>query len=161
MGIPISEEDVKAASCGGTLYKQHIMKTLLEMGWVDSTRGSLFEKMFGKNGIAKYTDNYLPAEKAISIVTEAGGLPVLAHPYRYDTVDLIPKLVESGLGGIEIWHVSTVTENIFTLMIAAEKYGLFMTGGSDYHGSNLRVPQRLYTLKFPEDNPVLAPLFAK
>jgi predicted metal-dependent phosphoesterase TrpH len=160
MGIPIAEEDVKAASLGGTLYKQHIMRILVEMGWSGSLRGEIYDKLFGRNGVAKYTDSYITAEKAIALVQEAGGLAVLAHPYRYDTLDQIPKLVDSGLNGIEVWHDSTEPKNVGILMAIAQKHGLFVTGGSDYHGSNNKIPRKLDRLLLPEDNPVLAPMWA-
>ena len=60
---------------------------------------------------------------------------MLAHPYVYDSVDLMKELVTEGmLDGIEVWHPSNDEERVNTLKTFAEENGLVMTGGTDFHG---------------------------
>ena len=69
------------------------------------------------------------------LIRSAGGVAVLAHPYVYDSTDLMEDLAAEGmLDGIEVWHPSNDEERINTLKAFAEKNGLVMTGGTDFHG---------------------------
>jgi 3',5'-nucleoside bisphosphate phosphatase len=66
-----------------------------------------------------------------------GRCPVWAHPYlfRGGTVEtVLPKLVEAGLMGVEVYHPSHSPSDIRRLEEFCQRYGLIMTGGSDYHG---------------------------
>ncbi len=59
---------------------------------------------------------------------------MLAHPGQQNNFALLPKLVEAGLKGIEYNHPSHHEEHRRKVREEAEKFGLFMTGGSDFHG---------------------------
>ena len=71
----------------------------------------------------------------------AGGIPVLAHPFLYkfsneDTKHLIHDLKEEGLAGIEVYHSSHHIGQITKLRQWQKEYDLLATGGSDFHGTN-------------------------
>jgi predicted metal-dependent phosphoesterase TrpH len=76
----------------------------------------------------------MPAKDAVRLVRDSGGLPVLAHPFQYDSLDLVPFLASQGLRGIECWHHSTTAEGEEAVKKMAAEYGLFLTPGSDFHG---------------------------
>ena len=63
-----------------------------------------------------------------------GGIPVLAHPGQQQNFSVIPDLVCEGLWGIEKNHPSNSREDRKNIQELAQRYGLFCTGGSDYHG---------------------------
>jgi len=78
------------------------------------------------------------------IIARARGVPVLAHPEpigaaaefgpSLDWEALLPELVRAGLRGLEAYYTgypATVTERLLAL---ARRFGLIVTGGSDYHG---------------------------
>jgi len=67
-------------------------------------------------------------------VKNAGGLAVLAHPGQQKNFYLIPELVKTGLDGLEINHHTHTEQDILAIRGYANQYGLFLTGGSDYHG---------------------------
>ena len=82
----------------------------------------------------------LTAAEAITLIHEAGGLAVIAHPGLYHRDEVIPPLVDAGLDGIECFytrHSTSMTENYLML---AEEHGLLVTGGSDCHGDNKGKP---------------------
>ncbi|MDR2655251.1 MAG: PHP domain-containing protein [Oscillospiraceae bacterium] len=134
MGYPIDADDVLQYTESGVIYKQHIMRALMDRGFTLSVYGELYNRLFIKDGGERYKSSYMSAFEAIELVLQAGGLPVLAHPYIYDSMGLLPALVKSGLRGIECFHPSQNAERIKTVIEAAGKYGLFLTGGSDFHG---------------------------
>ena len=82
-------------------------------------------------------DKKLPIEELLSIIKEAKGIPVLAHPQTIITDDmdkLISELKQLGLMGLEVYHSSHTKETIETLKKLVNKYDLLYSAGSDYHG---------------------------
>ncbi len=78
-----------------------------------------------------------PAE-VVSLVVRAGGIAALAHPGHLDRDDAFPGMVDAGLGAMEAFHPShdgAATDHYLAL---ARRYGLSVTGGSDYHGEGIR-----------------------
>lgn len=78
---------------------------------------------------------------AFSLIKKAGGVPVLAHSGRelrrlgvdfYEK--MIKEFVQTGLQGLEVYHPKHTQEEINIIRNIAKKYGLFITGGSDWHG---------------------------
>ena len=159
LGIPITYEEVVAISGGGQIGRPHFAKLLLQKGIV-KTFDEAFER-FLKKGAPAYVekDKIFPRE-CLEIILEAGGIPVLAHPFTLhlenDALEaFVKQLKDWGLRGIEAYYTEhTPAQTAFYLKLA-EKYGLCVTGGSDFHGKNkpeiklglgygnLRVPYRL------------------
>jgi hypothetical protein len=77
---------------------------------------------------------YMNAEEAVRLIRDCGGLAILAHPFQYDTMGFLPWLVELGLSGIEYKHPTQSPERQRVVQKAVRRYGLFLTGGSDFHG---------------------------
>lgn len=88
---------------------------------------------------------YIRPETAIEGILGAGGIPVLAHPCYGSGDELIlgdemdrrlKKLMGFGLQGMEAFY-SGFSDKLRQEMLAfAERYGLYVTAGSDYHGKN-------------------------
>ena len=139
-GIPITLEEVEAvATVGATLGRPHIADALVASGYV-SSRNEAFEGFLG-NGSPYYVAHYAPGPvRAIQLVREAGGVPVMAHPFantRGYTVDedVIEELASAGLAGLEAWHRDHVPGERQHAERLAARLGLFVTGSSDYHGT--------------------------
>lgn len=88
------------------------------------------------------SDDWLPdVTEATDIIISAGGVPVLAHPGRLDerVADLdgfMRRISDAGVRGIEAVcpkHDKNRTHYWFGV---ADRYGLFVTAGSDWHGPN-------------------------
>lgn len=130
--------DVAAAlalGCASTaLYKQHIMAALTDEPYVSAAYRALYRSLFKNGGICDRDIAYVDARDAVTAIVEDGGLAVLAHPGQLDSYDMVPALVECGLGGIERFHPDHTPIDHARCAHAAERYGLACTGGSDYHG---------------------------
>jgi len=134
-GYPIFPDDVmEYASLDGTVYRQHIMHALVDRGYSPAIYGPLYTKLFGKGGLAVVSALYMDAEAAVHLIRDCGGIAVLAHPFQYDSMDYIEHLVELGLEGIEYHHHTQTSERQEAVIEAGRKHGLFLTGGSDFHG---------------------------
>ncbi len=142
-GDPITEE---------TLQKKKIFELMARKGYVESwSEGKLF--------VNRTPDFVIKREKpdAVTVIKkihELGGRVIMAHPYLVsDTVDYhgtemtraeyIDLLIEAGLDGIEVCYTydktsygGTMTKDEIIAEVK-ERYknsGLFLSGGSDYHG---------------------------
>ncbi|MCX8118013.1 MAG: PHP domain-containing protein [Desulfobacterota bacterium] len=139
LGIRITYEEVIKASGGGQVGRPHFAQVLLEKGYVKSFQEA-FDR-FLKKGAPAYVDKerFTPPE-AIRFIIEAKGVAVLAHPNTLglnghaELEGLILNLVRAGLKGIEVYYPEHSPEEILRYKGLAEKYGLVMTGGTDYHG---------------------------
>ena len=90
--------------------------------------------------------------EAVARVRAAGGIASLAHPVRVkgDVPALMPELCASGLNAIEAYHSDHTPEDTELYLELARRYGLHVTGGSDYHGA-IKPNVRLGSLHVPDD----------
>lgn len=131
MGMPLEWERVQQIAAGGAIGRPHIARALLEKGYVSSI-GEAFDLYIGRNGPAYVERFKLSPAEAVQVILSARGLPVLAHPLQVSY--LVPDLVKQGLLGLEAYYTGYTTEETRFLLDLAAKYGLLVTGGSDFHG---------------------------
>jgi predicted metal-dependent phosphoesterase TrpH len=132
-GYDINTEELRVAD-GKYIYKQHIMEYLLRRGKVSEMFGDFYYSVFKNNGICDFDIQYISPIEALNTIKEAGGLAVLAHSGQQQNFCLIPELSKNGLDGLEVNHHSNSESDKIIIRRYAEKYGLFLTGGSDFHG---------------------------
>ena len=132
-GYDIDTDKLKKAD-GKYLYKQHIMDWLVTTGQAPDMFGEFYQRIFKNSGICDFDIKYIDAIEAVKAIKEAGGLAVLAHPGQQQNYRLIAELVEAGLDGIELNHHTHSVRDRDIVREFASRFGLFMTGGSDYHG---------------------------
>ena len=118
-----------------TIYKQHIMDNLTDATYTSPTYKELYRSLFKGNGVASGDIEYIDVFEAVQAIVADGGIAVVAHPGQLDSYELIPELVEVGLGGIERNHLDHTAKDYQKVEVLAKKYGLIMTGGTDFHGS--------------------------
>lgn len=78
-------------------------------------------------------------KEVINIIHQAGGKAFLAHPFEYRVHNILKFIddlrKEAELDGIECYHPSSANNNKKDILVEyARKNGLFISGGSDYHG---------------------------
>lgn len=120
---------------GHVIYKQHLMEYLVATEQVEEMFGTFYHETFKNGGYCDFDIEYLDAAAAVRVITEAGGLAVLAHPGQQQNLELVPELVGYGLKGIELEHRKNTEADKEAIRQMAVQYGLFLTGGSDYHGT--------------------------
>jgi 3',5'-nucleoside bisphosphate phosphatase len=133
LGLNISEERVKEISGEGAIGRPHIAQALEEKGYVTDIKEA-FERYIGQGGPAYVSRYKLTPEEGIKLIRQAHGVAVLAHPGLIGRDDVIPSLINSGLLGIEVKHSKHSQEDEQRYSEFAQKYGMLITGGSDYHG---------------------------
>lgn len=130
---------------GATVGRPHIADALVARGHVPN-RSAAFESILHPRS-GYFEPHYAPDPlTAVKLVRAAGGVPVLAHPGTRGRDAVVPDqelelLVDAGLFGLEIHHKENTESGRERLYELAEKYGLVVTGSSDYHGEGK--PNRL------------------
>ena len=138
-GLPVSYEEMHRRF-GAVIGRPHFAEVLVELGLAKDVRDA-FDRYVEKGQKYYLPRNFLSIERSIEIIREAGGIPVLTHPFQYKLDEaglreLIEHCMESGLKGIECRYSGYSTEQSKYLSRLAEEYGLIKTGGSDFHGEN-------------------------
>lgn len=83
------------------------------------------------------------AQKVISLLKNAGGIVSLAHPSSLHLGDeeldqRIAQYVDYGLDSIEVYHPKNKNQQRRYYLELAKKYGLLVSGGTDYHGLEIK-----------------------
>jgi len=91
-----------------------------------------------KTFLPEYEDYEMNVFKAINLIREAGGVPVLAHPQKIKFTEeqlfyFIKKAKNKGLMGIEVFYSEFDESIIFYNESLAEYFGLLKSVGSDFH----------------------------
>jgi 3',5'-nucleoside bisphosphate phosphatase len=154
LGLDIQINTVLRIAHGAPVGRPHIAEALLSEELIDSYSEAFM--YIGSNGPAYEPTYKVKPEEAIDLILKSGGIPVLAHPGILDRDELILELKEYGLLGVEAIHPLHPPEKQIYYEKIANKYGLLITGGSDWHGkgrsssfkkllNSRRVPQKTIT----------------
>ncbi len=131
-GVNITDEDVFARA-PNTVSRAHVADTLCTKGYAHSRQAAF--RQFLVEGQAGYVPSIgVTAKEAIGHIKQAGGLAVIAHPGMVTEVWDFPAWVEAGLDGIEVYYPAHSFAMRQELLRLADKYGLFASAGSDFHG---------------------------
>jgi len=139
LGMPISYQEARISCKSLYLNRNNIAKEIIR-----SRPDITFDRAVKMAFVEDSEDWFLTPFQAIELIKESGGVPILAHPGKIiesllvgndKERPIIEELIESGLSGIEVFYPSHTKEEIASLVSVAQKYGLLITGGTDYHGS--------------------------
>ena len=138
-GFDISLAQLREEYPDSVLGRPHFCEHLMRKGYISSVKEG-FEKYLGEGKPYYLPKRRISIAKAVETIVAAGGVPVLAHPmqYRYPEPKLI-ELIETakalGVRALEAYYSEFSAEQTVWLLRAAEKYGMGVSGGSDYHGT--------------------------
>lgn len=144
LGVPIDPQRVKEIAGTAPAGLKHLIEAMIEKGYVSSFM----------EGFTKYVGPGSPAfvgggdkttsVEAVSLISKANGLPVLAHPFglplpghRFAAKDLEGTIIElkaAGMVGIEAYRTHHSDDQTAELVNLAEKHDLILSGGTDYRG---------------------------
>ena len=140
-GFVFPEDEVQRLLALDNPGKPHIGNLMVKYGYARSKEQAISEYL----DQAKFPGGYIRPEEAIRGILQGGGIPVLAHPPYGSGNELImddemerrlQRLISFGLRGLECFY-SGFTPKLCAMMLAlAERYALYVTAGSDYHGKN-------------------------
>lgn len=138
-GCPVSYEDLEAAFPDTVITRAHFAQYLLDRGMISSI-DEAFRKLIGDDCPCFVPREKITPHDAVRFLLRFGGVPILAHPLQYKMSEteldaLVASLTGLGLDGIEVYYSTHRQADTANLSRIAEKYGLLLSGGSDFHGT--------------------------
>ena len=140
-GFSFPEEDLRRLFELDNPGKPHIANLMVRLGYAENKDQAIREYI---NRI-RFRNEYFRPEQAIGAILGGGGIPVLAHPSYGDGDQLVlgeemdarlRRLMGFGLQGVEAFYSGFTPRLCREMLSFAERYGLYVTAGSDYHGQN-------------------------
>jgi len=157
LGFKITLEEAESRGRGMT-GRPHFAQLMVEKGYVASLRQAFDEYL--DESAKGYVHRIEPQfAEGVARIREAGGIASLAHPVRVraDIPTILPELCDAGLNALEAYHSDHTGRDTQQYLKLAARYGLMVTGGSDFHGAvkpgvllgtgfngNLRIPTDLF-----------------
>ena len=143
-GFEFPEEEIEKLLALDNPGKPHIGNLMVKYGYAES-RGDAIDRILNRQS---FREKHLRPEQAIRGILDAGGIPVLAHPFYGSGDELVmgeemeerlTRLKGYGLCGIEAYYSGFSPKLIRAALELSERYSLLVTAGSDYHGANKQI----------------------
>ena len=138
-GIDITLHDLGGDDPASVIGRPHFAAALVERGYA-SDMGDAFRRFLDRGQVYYRKRAYIPLRQGLEVIRDAGGKPVMAHPlqYRFDEPELLAlvrTLTDGGIVGMECLYSQYEPAQSDYLTGLAERFGLCVTGGSDFHGT--------------------------
>lgn len=149
--IQLTVEDVQSFSRpGGTIGRPHVAKAIVQRGGAANI-SEAFRKYLVPSAPTYHRRTTVTPHEAVEAIYESGGIAVIAHPGDMEIIEeLATDLMNYGLRGIEAYHRSHSSVEIEFHCSLAERLGLIVTGGTDFHGTVDVYPMSLSRLHLPD-----------
>ncbi len=134
LGLPLDAQEILDHAPDSSVGRPHLAQAMVERGYV-ATVQEAFDRYLTPGKLAHVERAMIPATEVIVAIKQAGGVPSLAHPGVYGRDDVILRLREQGLMGLEVHHPDHDTDAVFHYERMRLRYGMLAVGGSDYHGT--------------------------
>ena len=143
--IDLTREELDWLYSRNSVVKTHFANILVSRGLAEDNVSAMTKYLDGcKTGNTRFDGG-----EAITTLKNAGAKVVWAHPLggegeKHDTEEeFLPKLeimIKAGIQGLECYYSRYSMKEISFLRDCANKHNLYITGGSDWHGTNKTVP---------------------
>lgn len=135
-GVPVDLERLLAETPPDrSVGRPALAQALVAAGHVRSTREA-FDTWIGEGAPAWVRRDGPSVREVVGVLHDAGGLAAVAHPVLYDRDDEIARWREDGLDAIEVYHSEHGDAEVARYRLIADRLGMLVTGGSDFHGDH-------------------------
>jgi hypothetical protein len=151
LGIKINPQQLFEFAGRGSVGRMHVARILKEEGFVNYLQEA-FDLYLAYGKPAYVPKLRLSSREAINLISQIGGISVIAHPlYGGNSEEIIQKLKSFGLDGIEVYYTNHTPEDVERFQNWAKVFGLLTTGGSDCHGGTIDEEILIGNQKIPYD----------
>jgi predicted metal-dependent phosphoesterase TrpH len=140
LNVPIDVDALVASArnrSGKALARPQIAEQLVIAGHVSSI-AEAFDRYLDERAPAYVPHEGITPAEVVELVSVSGGVASLAHPGQLKKDDVIAEMVDAGLPCIEAYHSSHDAQTQAHYLELARRFGLAVTGGSDFHGHGTR-----------------------
>ena len=144
-GFRFPREEIEKLETLNNPGKPHLGNLMVRFGYAESKEKAIRDYI----NKLRFRTGYNHPKDAIAAILGAGGIPVLAHPSYGSGEQLVlgeemearlRRLIDFGLQGVEAFYSGFSPKLQREMLAFAEQFGLYVTAGSDYHGTNKLVP---------------------
>ncbi len=152
-GIRFGYDDIKElVNANHNLGRPDLAKLCVKYGYATSSQDAFDKYLIDAYNKTRQTSKGLQYQECLELIKNSGGIPVLAHPKSLELSEkefliLLKEMISCGLKGIEVYHSSHSKEEMNYYLKIANKYGLLISGGSDFHGKTVKPDIELGTGK--------------
>lgn len=133
-----------------TIGRPHVAKAIVAKGGAVNI-SQAFSKYLNPKADTYVRRKTVTPHDAAEAIYESGGIAVIAHPGDMEMIEeLAEDMMNYGLRGLEAYHRSHSPALIEFHCTLAEKLGLIVTGGTDFHGTVDAYPKALERLYMPD-----------
>ena len=142
--IVFSEKEIKEIiNRKGNIGRPLVARLLVKYGYADSVEDAFQKYLNPAYNKTRKTNKGINYEECIRLIKGANGISVLAHPNQLllndnELENTLKKLISCGLDGIEVYHSGHSKEEVEKYLYLADKYNLLISGGSDFHGVDVK-----------------------
>lgn len=133
-GMPLKKEEILFET---TMGRPHIAKALIKKGYVASLQEA-FNRYIGDRKPCHVRGEPIEVKETIETIHAAGGFAVIAHPHLIKDAGIVANLLEMDFDGIECYYAFMSDDKNRDWKKKAEKRGWLVTGGSDFHGEDIK-----------------------
>ncbi|MCQ2738869.1 MAG: PHP domain-containing protein [bacterium] len=139
--IDLTQNEIDWLYSRESVVKTHIANVLVNRGLAQDNLSAMKKYLDG----CKTEKTRFSIDEAIDAIITSGGIPVFAHPLggegekHYTPNEFMPilsKMINYGIKGLECYYSRYTAEEATFLVECANRFNLFISGGSDYHGFN-------------------------
>jgi predicted metal-dependent phosphoesterase TrpH len=162
-GIPGVYAAVLQMAGEAEITRSHFADFLVANGYADTQQGA-FDRYLSQGKPAYVPTLWAELADAVSWITQAGGIAVLAHPMRYKLSckwlnRALPQFKEMGGVGIEVVNGRGSVEELRQSYDLAKKHQLYASVGSDFHNPDNQWLELGRLADLPKDLPAVWELF--
>jgi predicted metal-dependent phosphoesterase TrpH len=151
MGKPIDREALLTSRPSGkSVGRPLVARALVKAGHVADARQA-FDQLIGEGRPAFIARCGASPSDVVRIINQAGGIASLAHPGLLKRDDLIPAMIDAGLSAVEAFHSEHDTATTGRYLEFADRHGILVSGGSDYHCDKERRRAAFGTIGLPPE----------
>ncbi len=130
--------------------RPHIARALVAAGYAESVDDAM-TRLLAHDAPGYVPRMGLDPREAIDAIRAAGGIASLAHfPEALERPEVVERLRDWGLAGLEAWYVSFDDDLRRRLAQFASDHGLLAAGGSDFHGDTWTYAQAQAVCHVPD-----------
>lgn len=140
-GMPLTEEEIQTAlptpSNFKTIGRPHIALAMIKKGYTTSIQQA-FQQYLGEGKPCYTPGEHFSVEETLSVIHQAKGFAIIAHPHLMINQEIMKELLQMNFDGIEGYYARFLLHQQQRWIKIGLKRGWIITGGSDFHGEEIK-----------------------
>jgi predicted metal-dependent phosphoesterase TrpH len=153
LGMPLDADEIVGPAIEDSRRsagRPWIARAMAAAGFVDST-DEAFDRWLDRGKPAFIARHSASPDEVFERIHDAQGVASIAHPHLLGRDDWIADFVREGLDALEAYHSEHDARATARYLEMAERFGIAVTGGSDYHADQSHGAPHPGSISLPRD----------